>query len=53
MIGGLSAGSSVRHARFEDFADKLQAPATLRAAQVGAAVPATNVLLLSTYCHIA
>jgi hypothetical protein len=35
MIGGMSAGSSVRHARFEDFADKLQAPATLRAAQVG------------------
>lgn len=34
MIGGLSGGSSVRHARFEDFADKLQAPATLRAAQV-------------------
>ncbi|WIA29010.1 hypothetical protein OEZ86_011527 [Tetradesmus obliquus] len=33
MIGGLSGGSSVRHARFEDFADKLQAPATLRAAQ--------------------
>uniref|UniRef100_A0A383WBG9 Uncharacterized protein n=1 Tax=Tetradesmus obliquus TaxID=3088 RepID=A0A383WBG9_TETOB len=33
MIGGLSGGSSARHARFEDFADKLQAPATLRAAQ--------------------
>jgi hypothetical protein len=42
MIGGMSAGSSVRHARFEDFADKLQAPATLRAAQVGATVPARH-----------
>jgi hypothetical protein len=39
MIGGMSAGSSVRHARFEDFADKLQSPATLRAAQVGAKMP--------------
>jgi hypothetical protein len=37
MIGGMSAGRSVRHARFEDFADKLQAPATLRAAQVSCA----------------
>ena len=36
FIGGMgSGGSSPRHERFEDFAKQLQAPATLRATQVG------------------
>jgi hypothetical protein len=36
FIGGMSSGAtSPRHERFEDFAKQLQAPATLRATQVG------------------
>eukprot|EP00879_Flechtneria_rotunda_P013903 GHRR01014520.1.p1 GENE.GHRR01014520.1~~GHRR01014520.1.p1 ORF type:complete len:850 (+),score=337.18 GHRR01014520.1:158-2707(+) len=33
MIGGMSQASSPKHARFEDFAAKLQSPTTLRTAQ--------------------
>jgi hypothetical protein len=35
MMGGMSGGQSRSHMAFEEFAAKLQAPATLRAAQVG------------------
>jgi hypothetical protein len=34
MMGGMSSGQSRQHMAFEEFAGKLQAPATLRAAQV-------------------
>jgi hypothetical protein len=34
MMGGMSSGQSVQHMAFEEFASTLQAPATLRAAQV-------------------
>lgn len=36
MMGGMSSGQSRQHMAFEEFAGKLQAPATLRAAQVSA-----------------
>lgn len=38
LIGGMSGAASPHHARFEDFAAKLQSPDTLRAAQVGCGV---------------
>jgi hypothetical protein len=34
MIGGMGGGSGHQHMAFEEFAGKLQSPATLRATQV-------------------